>query len=105
MIEIKVSTRDGFIRELSASGHAGYAEAGKDLVCAGVSCIMYGTANALIELSPESFSYKINEEGYFKIKTEKTDTVTQTILETARIQLETMHASYAEYIKIKKTEV
>ena len=104
MIRIKVSLHDSSIKELEVKGHAGYAESGQDLVCAGVSCIMYGTYNALVELSVDGFSYKL-DEGYFRIVTDKTDITTQTILKTALIQLQTMHTSYADYIKIKKTEV
>lgn len=104
MIRIKVSLHDGSITGLEVKGHAGFAESGKDLVCAGVSCIMYGIYNALVELSSDGFSYKL-DEGYFSIVTSKTDTITQTILKTALIQLETMHTSYADYIKLKKTEV
>ena len=104
MIRIDVKLHQGLIQELLVRGHAGYAESGKDLVCAGVSCIMYGTYNALVELSKDGFSYKLNE-GYFKIDTDKTDTITQTVLKTALVQLETMHTSYADYIKMKKTEV
>lgn len=104
MIRIDVKLHQGLIQELLVRGHAGYAESGKDLVCAGVSCIMYGTYNALVELSKDGFSYKLNE-GYFKINTDKTDTITQTVLKTALVQLETMHTSYADYIKMKKTEV
>lgn len=104
MIRIKVSLHDGSITELEVKGHAGFAESGHDLVCAGVSCIMYGTYNALVELSSDGFSYKL-DEGYFRINTSKTDCITQTILKTALIQLETMHTSYADYIKLKKTEV
>lgn len=104
MIRINVQLHEGLIKELEVKGHAGYAESGKDLVCAGVSCIMYGTYNALVELSKDGFSYKL-DDGYFKINTEKTDTVTQTVLKTALVQLETMHTSYANYMKMKKTEV
>ena len=104
MIRIDVKLHQQFIKELVVRGHAGYAEAGKDLVCAGVSCIMYGTYNALVELSKDGFSYKL-DDGYFKINTDKTDTITQTVLKTALVQLETMHTSYADYIKMKKTEV
>lgn len=104
MIRIKVLVDQESIQDLEVKGHAGSNEPGKDLICAGVSCIMYGTYNALVELSQEGFSYKL-DEGYFRIQTDNTDVITQTVLKTAMIQLETMHTSYADYIKIEKTEV
>lgn len=104
MIHIKVRLHQGLIEELEVKGHAGYAESGKDLVCAGVSCILYGTANALIELCQNGFDVKV-DEGYFRIKVNCQEYKIALILQTALIQLETMHTSYANYIKIKKTEV
>ena len=35
---------------IEAKGHAGYAEAGKDIVCASVSILMYTLAQSIIEL-------------------------------------------------------
>lgn len=80
------------------------AESGQDLICAGVSCIVMGGYNALNEITNSEFDYKM-EDGYFKIVTNRNDLETQTILKTIIIQLETMHRSYAQYIKIEKMEV
>ena len=66
---------------------------------------MYGTNNALNELCVNEFLTKVKDEGYFKITTQSKNLIVQTILKTAIIQLETMHISYANYIKIKKMEV
>ncbi len=104
MIQINVYLNKSFISNLEVSGHANYAQLGEDIVCAGVSCIMYGTCNALIELCVDGFKYEINE-GYFKIDVLSDDKNIQLILKTALIQLETVHTSYAKYIKIKKMEV
>ncbi len=105
MIQVNVDFHGKFIKKLEVKGHAGYAEAGGDLVCAGASCIMYGTYNALVELVNEGFDYRLDETGIFVIRTANEDEITQTILKTALVQLETMHTSYANYIRIKKTEV
>lgn len=40
MIEIRYQT-DGYTHDLSLRGHANYSEYGKDIVCAGVSAIVY----------------------------------------------------------------
>jgi uncharacterized protein YsxB (DUF464 family) len=40
-----------FIWKFSIKGHAGYAEHGKDIVCAGVSAIAYTALGALQELA------------------------------------------------------
>ena len=50
---VTITTKHNFDERvlcIEASGHAGYAEAGKDLVCASVSILMYTLAHAIIEL-------------------------------------------------------
>lgn len=46
---------------LTVSGHAEYAEAGKDIVCAGVSALVYGAAGAL-EKRRVGFVFRDEEE-------------------------------------------
>ena len=51
MIEIRVYPKgDGMV--LSAEGHAGMAPRGRDIVCAGVSALLYGFAAYLESLAP-----------------------------------------------------
>ena len=40
----------GSIRSFRVSGHSGYAEAGSDIICAGVSSLCYAAANALEDI-------------------------------------------------------
>ena len=56
MICIHITEREDGL-ELSAHGHAGYAPRGQDVVCAGVSALLYGFISYL--------------EGLFPIATEK----------------------------------
>ena len=51
MITVRV-TKPGDGLELRASGHAGYAPRGRDVVCAGVSALLYGFVAYLEELAP-----------------------------------------------------
>lgn len=51
MIYVQVARRDGGL-ELTAKGHAGYAPRGRDVVCAGVSALLYGFIAYLEGLSP-----------------------------------------------------
>ena len=46
MIRIRITERDGGM-ELKAYGHAGYAPHGQDIVCAGVSALLYGLVSFL----------------------------------------------------------
>ncbi len=40
--------------EISATGHAGYAERGRDIVCAGVSALLFGYLSHLVTLAPSA---------------------------------------------------
>jgi uncharacterized protein YsxB (DUF464 family) len=51
MICIRVTRRDSGL-EISAEGHAGYAPVGQDIVCAGVSALLYGFVAYLRETLP-----------------------------------------------------
>ncbi len=103
MIQIKIKCSDSQIKEMSVKGHAGYDEAGKDLVCAGVSSIMFGLLNALDEMSENAVEISVHDR--IEIRTDSMDPILQTILKTGMIQLKTVEESYPDFIKIKIQEV
>jgi len=55
-------TKDGSYRSFSCHGHTGYAEAGADIVCAGVSAIVINTVNCLSDLLQENMELEYDEE-------------------------------------------
>lgn len=55
MIEVTVR-KDG----VKVSGHAGYAEAGKDIVCAGVTALTQSLVSSMKELTVNDIEYKIS---------------------------------------------
>ncbi len=102
MIKVNVQTKDNWIVGMNVNGHAEYAEHGNDLVCAGVSCIMFGLCNALdmlCQVEAEAVSNKIT------IDIEAPTEHTQLIMQTALIQLQTVEQQFSEFIKIKIQEV
>lgn len=104
MVTVKVCTKADNITSIEVSGHAASAEAGEDLVCAGVSSISVGALNALDELCTNKCLLEMKEAHiYIEVKTD--DETVQTILHTLYIQLKTMNMSYKEYIEIMKVEV
>lgn len=52
--------------KITISGHANYAEYGKDIVCASVSSIAITTINALLRFDQDCISY-IEKEGFLEI--------------------------------------
>ncbi len=49
MIRVVVYRRDGGTRAIECSGHAGFAEEGRDIVCSAVSALTAALANGLTE--------------------------------------------------------
>lgn len=99
MISVTITTPHGRFKKLEIKGHAGYAEYGKDIVCAGVSSIV-GGINALER--PEAFRI-VCEDGNVEI--EKINNIPKhdsIVLSTMITQLKTVAESYGNYIQIKK---
>ncbi|MEW9053324.1 MAG: ribosomal-processing cysteine protease Prp [Neobacillus sp.] len=112
MITITINrTESGSIHSFVISGHAFFADRGKDIVCAGASAVSVGAINAVHALTgvtpeieqgdgflrcvvPENLSVDINEK-------------VQILLEGMIISLQTIEEEYGEHIKItfKKQEV
>lgn len=44
---------------VTVSGHAGYAEAGKDIVCAGVTALVQGLIKSIEDLTSDQIQYDI----------------------------------------------
>ena len=66
MITIKVRKKDGSYEEFISKGHAGYAEAGQDIVCAAVSALIITTVNSLEKFTDDKFDVKEND-GFVSI--------------------------------------
>ncbi len=97
MIQITVK-RNPDIVSIEVKGHAQSASYGNDLVCAIVSGIITGLANALYEMVHEEDI--VLEEGYAKIKILNPTEKSNTICETAIYMLKTAQEVNKEYIKI-----
>jgi uncharacterized protein len=100
MIFVKVEEQDNLIHQFEVSGHANSASHGYDLVCAGVSCIVTGLANAVDQLCGDSAIIDL-AEGYAKITVINQSQQLETILKTGLIQLMMMAEQYPKYIKMK----
>jgi uncharacterized protein YsxB (DUF464 family) len=87
-------------------GHALFAEAGKDIVCAGVSAVTVGTVNAAerivgVELNPrmdEGLLQAVVPKGLSETK----EASLQLLLESMVVMLQTIEQSYGKHIKLKE---
>ena len=100
MIKVIVWYDNNTCTRLKVSGHAGFDKSGKDLICAGVSCIMFGLMNGLdtvggtiIRQKDDTIDIQVEEHKNKKI---------QDYLELVTVQLLTIYDQYPEYITIER---
>ena len=62
MISIVMEKAEGHYSRLSCLGHAGYADSGKDIVCAAASILVINTLNAIEKLADTSFSVSTDKK-------------------------------------------
>lgn len=105
MITVIIQKHNQQIKDIEVSGHANSAEYGKDLVCAGVSTVCVGIANALVKRDFLNQGTIDVEEGFVHVKVNQSSDEVQVVLETFETLLETVEESYPKYMKITKMEV
>ena len=100
MIKVNIEKNKTKIISLTISGHSNYDEKGKDIVCAGVSAIVVGGLNSLINEDKKTIDYECKEGySYVFVKNIDNDNI-QKILEVITTQLYTIEESYPKFIKI-----
>ena len=96
---IKVSIiKDNLIKEVKISGHANFADYGKDIVCSAVSSIATTTINNIIALDDKAITYSANE-GDILITNNDSDMASK-LLENMIRMLEELANDYPKNIKI-----
>ena len=102
MIKVMVCTKDNYIISINVTGHANYDEHGNDLVCSSVSSIMFGLCNAVDMLHHDEPKVASNN---ITISINSPDEISQTIMQTGLIQLQTIEQSFSQNIKVEIQEV
>lgn len=96
----------GRILRFQVSGHAGYAAAGSDIVCAGVSAVAIGSVNAVEKLTGIELKADVRDGWLSAELPDHADPVqaqkAQLLLEGMVAQIETIAEEYGKYVKIKE---
>lgn len=89
------------------SGHAGYAKAGNDIVCAAVSVLAINTINAIDNLTDNAYKVENGESGLIKFKfTSKIDEKGKLLIDTLIMGLIEIHNEYGDkYLELYFKEV
>lgn len=85
------------------TGHAGYAEYGKDIVCASVSSIVITSINAALRLESESLTYQ-EEKDKLTIEVNSDNKNVLLIIENMTEMLKELALTYKKNIKIVEEE-
>ena len=99
MITAKFEYTGEDISAYEISGHAMSAEPGRDLVCAGVSAVVFGLTNALIGLGLDESKVKLSD-GYLRVDTRETDEDMNALIYGLIVSLETIERENDEYLSV-----
>lgn len=84
---------------ITVSGHSGYEERGKDIVCASVSSIVITTINGIIEIDNDAIDYS-DLDNKIIIRIIKDDEIVNKLIKNMILLLESLEKDYKDYIKI-----
>ena len=101
MTTVTLFYSEGKLTGFMCKGHAGFARAGKDIVCAAVSVLSTTCANALESVAGVTPKVEA-EDGYMKIMLPEgcDNHDAQVILRTFEQGMRDIEASYSKYIQI-----
>ena len=93
---IKVSVTD---KKITITGHAGYDEYGRDIVCASASSIAITTINAILSFDSEAINYEEKKDELI-INVLKKDEITNKLLNNMISLFQELASQYKENIKV-----
>ena len=99
MITAKFKYTGDDIVAYEISGHALADVYGHDLVCAGVSAVVFGLTNALIGLGLDEECVKLSD-GYLRVDTTGADEDMNAVIYGLIIALETIERENDEYLSV-----
>lgn len=95
MIEVRIRPE-----RIEISGHAGYAEPGKDIVCAGVTALTQTLIQSIENLTDDKIEYRISPgkvEAEYRNLSEKS----KTLVDSFFIGICLIAEEFPEYVKVR----
>ncbi len=89
-------------------GHAGMAEAGEDIVCAGLSALAITTVNSIESLVLSEGDYdelQSSKSGYIRLMLKRTNHDTQLLIDAMLLGIRDLVREYPKYIRLISKEV
>ena len=85
---------------INITGHANFADLGKDIVCSSVSSIVITTVNAILKIDENSI--KVDEKNGISIEVLKENKITLSLLDNMLDLLKELESKYPKNIKVKE---
>ena len=100
MIKVSIEKEKETINKIVMSGHAKYADYGKDIVCSAASSILITTVNAILKINEKAITVKEDDDVVLNVINH--DDVTDKLINNMIDLLEELESQYKKNIKIIK---
>lgn len=102
MVKVKLFQSKELLRGFEISGHAGFASAGEDTVCASVSSAAYLVANTLTDVMGIDARTKVDEDKAYMLLELNEDGAEkcQDLLKGFEIHIRQLAEAYGKHIKV-----
>ena len=95
MIEVRIRPE-----RIEISGHAGYAEYGKDIVCAGVTALTQTLIQSIENLTDDKIEYRISP-GKVEVEYGNLSEKSKTLVDSFFIGICLIAEEFPEYVKVR----
>ena len=94
MIEVRIRPE-----RIEISGHAGYAEPGKDIVCAGVTALTQTLIQSIDDLTDGEIEYRISP-GKVEVEYRNLSEKSKTLVDSFFIGVSMIADEFPEYVRV-----
>lgn len=111
MVHVRIDRYKQHFLGFSASGHAGYAKRGKDIVCSSISVLTQTCLISLDEIAKCDPTFSMDEDsGDLQVectlqKDVAKQTIIDTLIESMKLGIQAISDMYPEYVKLEVREV
>lgn len=96
MIVVKVTTNG-----ITVDGHAGYAEPGKDIICAAVSALTFNLISSMEALTEDPIEYEADDPGHINIHFKDLSEQGKLLIDSFFIGISSISEAYGkEYVQL-----
>lgn len=107
MIRIQAKKERGHYRSFTIDGHAGYADAGEDILCAAVSALVINTVNSIEQFTEDAFTCDV-QDGMIRgwEFPEEVSKETELLMDSLMLGLAGIRKEYGEeYVRIEVIDI